>query len=239
MPDGEHGTGDRSQRILCKVRGCKARCKAGVLHADLDGDCTALGSVEAKELCAAITQCIAEQVVADDNGEDQKAAGHDAVRICGDNCCDDHDDCGGRDQRKNLDGLIRVLSEEVVHDKTEDDRQKNDTHDGEHHRTKVHVNGLASIQERQCRGEQRGKERRDSSHRNGQGHIAVGEVRHDVRGRAARAGADEDDTDRKFRGKTECQAQHPGKQRHDGVLQHGADDDVLRALEDDCEVMGL
>ena len=50
MPHREHSAGDGCQRILCKVGGSQRGGQTGVLHSDLDGNCTALGGIQLQQL---------------------------------------------------------------------------------------------------------------------------------------------------------------------------------------------
>ena len=75
MPHREHSTGDGCQRILCKVGSGQRSGQTGVLHTDLDGNCTALGRIQLQQLAHAKAGEVAQQVVQDDHGQDQQAAG--------------------------------------------------------------------------------------------------------------------------------------------------------------------
>ena len=62
----------------------------------LDGNCTALGGIQLQQLAHAKAGEVAQQVVQDDHGQDQQAAGHDLGGVCGHNGADDeHDGSGG------------------------------------------------------------------------------------------------------------------------------------------------
>ena len=114
MPHREHGAGDGCQRILCKVGGSQRGGQTGVLHSDLDGNCTALGGIQLQQLTHAKAGEVAQQVVQDDHGKDQQAAGHDLGGVCGHNSADDEHDGGGGDQRQHTDGILGERMEEVV-----------------------------------------------------------------------------------------------------------------------------
>ena len=77
MPHREHSAGDGCQRILCKVGSGQRGGQTGVLHTDLDGDRAALGGIQLQQLAHTEAGEVAQQVVQDDYGKDQQAAGHD------------------------------------------------------------------------------------------------------------------------------------------------------------------
>ena len=113
MPHREHSTGDGCQRILCKVSSGQRGGQTGVLHTDLDGNCTALGGIQLQQLAHAKAGEVAQQVVQDDHGQDQQTAGHDLGRVCRNNGADDEHDGGGGDQRQHTDGILGEGVEEV------------------------------------------------------------------------------------------------------------------------------
>ena len=80
--------------------------QTGVLHTDLDGNCTALGGIQLQQLAHAKAGEVAQQVVQDDYGKDQQAAGHDLGGVCRNNGADDEHDGGGGDQRQHTDGIL-------------------------------------------------------------------------------------------------------------------------------------
>ena len=114
MPHGEHSAGNGSQRILCKVCGGQTGCKAGVLHAHLDGDRAALGGVQLEQLAHAKAGEVAQHIVQDDHHKDQQTAGHDLGAVGGDHGADDQHDGGSGDQRQHADGFLGELMEEVI-----------------------------------------------------------------------------------------------------------------------------
>ena len=69
--------------------------QTGVLHPDLDGNCTALGGIQLQQLAHAKAGEVAQQVVQDDHDQDQQAAGHDLGGVCRNNGADDEHDGGG------------------------------------------------------------------------------------------------------------------------------------------------
>ena len=114
MPHREHSAGDGCQRILCKVGSGQRGGQTGVLHTDLDGDRAALGGIQLQQLAHTEAGEVAQQVVQDDYGKDQQAAGHDLGGVCRNNGADDEHDGGGGDQRQHADGVLSEGVEEVV-----------------------------------------------------------------------------------------------------------------------------
>ena len=121
MPHREHSTGDGCQRILCKMGSGQRSGQTGVLHTDLDGNCTALGGIQLQQLAHAKAGEVAQQVVQDDHGQDQQAAGHDLSGVCGHNGADDEHDGSGGDQRQHTDGILGEGVEEVIDHKAQCD----------------------------------------------------------------------------------------------------------------------
>ena len=74
MPDTEHGARNRGKRVLGKVGGGQGGCKAGVLHADFNGDSPAFASVQLKRFADRETEQVAQHVMADDHSDNQQAA---------------------------------------------------------------------------------------------------------------------------------------------------------------------
>ena len=147
MPHREHSAGDGCQRILCKVGSGQRGGKTGVLHTHLDGDCAALGGIQLQQLAHAKTGKVAKQVVQDDHGKDQQAAGHDLGGVCGHNSADDEHDGGGGDQRQHPDGVLGEGMEEVVDHKAQCDGNQHHLDDGQEHIYRVHIHALAGIQQ--------------------------------------------------------------------------------------------
>ena len=195
MPHREHSAGDGCQRILCKVGSGQRGGQTGVLHTDLDGDRAALGGIQLQQLAHAKAGEVAQQVVQDDHGKDQQAAGHDLGGVCGHNGADDEHDGSGGDQRQHADGVLGKGMEEVVDHKAQCDGHQHHLDDGQEHIYRVHIHALAGIQQ----GEQRGEEGRqhggNCGHANGQCNVALGQIGHHVRGGAAGAGTHKDDAD--------------------------------------------
>ena len=239
MPHREHSAGDGCQRILCKVGGSQRGGQTGVLHSDLDGNCTALGGIQLQQLTHAKAGEVAQQVVQDDHGKDQQAAGHDLGRVCGHNSADDEHDGGGGDQRQHTDGVLGEGMEEVVDHKTQCDGHQHHLDDGQEHIYRVHIHPLAGIQQ----GEQRGEEGRqhggNCGHADGQCNVAFGQIGHHVGGGAAGAGTHKDDADGKLGGQVEQLRQRPCQKGHQGELRNAADDHVFRAAEHYLEVLRL
>ena len=239
MPHREHSAGDGCQRILCKVGSGQRGGQTGVLHTDLDGDRAALGGIQLQQLAHTEAGEVAQQVVQDDYGKDQQAAGHDLGGVCRNNGADDEHDGGGGDQRQHADGVLSEGVEEVVDHKAQCDGHQHHLDDGQEHIYRVHIHALAGIQQ----GEQRGEEGRqhggNGGHADGQCNVALGQIGHHVRGGAAGAGAHEDDADGQLGGQVEHLGQRPCQKGHQGELRNAADDDVLRAAEHHLEVLRL
>ena len=184
MPHREHSTGDGCQRILCKVGGSQRGGQTGVLHTDLDGNCTALSGIQLQQFAHAKAGEVAQQVVQDDHGQDQQTAGHDLGRVCGHNGADDEHDGSGGDQRQHTDGILGERMEEVIDHKAQCDGNQHHLDDGQEHVHGVHLLALTGIQQSEQRGEERSQHGGNSSHANGQCNVALGQIGHHVRGGA-------------------------------------------------------
>ena len=239
MPHREHSAGDGCQRILCKVGGSQRGGQTGVLHSDLDGNCTALGGIQLQQLAHTEAGEVAQQVVQDDYGKDQQAAGHDLGGVCRNNGADDEHDGGGGDQRQHADGVLSEGVEEVVDHKAQCDGHQHYFDDGQEHIYRVHIHALAGIQQGEQGSQDGCQHGGNGSHTNGQCNIALGQIGHHVRGGAAGAGTHKDDADGQLGGQVEHHGQHPRQEGHEGELRHAAYDDVLRAAEHHLEVIGL
>ena len=239
MPHGEHSAGNGSQRILCKVCGGQTGCKAGVLHAHLDGDRAALGGVQLEQLAHAKAGEVAQQVVQDDHHKDQQTAGHDLGAVGGDHGADDQHDGGSGDQRQHTDGFLGELMEEVIDHKAQCDGHQHHLDDGHEHAHGVHVNTLASVQQGEQRSEERSQHGGNSGHANGQCNVALGKVGHHVGRGAAGAGANQDHANGQLGGQVEHLRERPCQKRHEGKLCNAADNHVLRAAEHHLEVPRL
>ena len=147
MPHREHSAGDGCQRILCKVGSSQRGGKTGVLHTYLDGDCAALGGIQLQQLAHAKTGEVAQQVVQDDHGKDQQAAGHDLSGVGRHNGADDQHDGSGGDQRQHPDGVLGEGVEEVVDHKAQCDGNQHHLDDGQEHIYRVHILSLIHISE--------------------------------------------------------------------------------------------
>ena len=237
MPHREHSAGDGCQRILCKVGSGQRGGQTGVLHTDLDGDRAALGGIQLQQLAHTEAGEVAQQVVQDDYGKDQQAAGHDLGGVCRNNGADDEHDGGGGDQRQHADGVLSEGVEEVVDHKAQCDGHQHYFDDGQEHIYRVHIHALAGIQQGQQRGEEGRQHGGNCGHANGQCNVALGQIGHHVRGGAAGAGAHKDDTDSQLSGQVEQLGQRPCQKGHQGELGNAADDHVFRAAEHYLEVL--
>ena len=239
MPHREHSAGDGCQRILCKVGSGQRGGQTGVLHTDLDGDRAALGGIQLQQLAHTEAGEVAQQVVQDDYGKDQQAAGHDLGGVCRNNSADDEHDGGGGDQRQHTDGVLGEGMEEVVDHKAQCDGNQHHLDDGQEHIYRVHIHALTGIQQGQQRGEEGRQHGGNCGHANGQCNVALGKVGHHVRGGAAGAGTHKDDADSQLGGQVEQLGQRPCQKGHQGELRNAADDHVFRAAEHYLEVLRL
>ena len=239
MPHREHSAGDGCQRILCKVGSGQRGGQTGVLHTDLDGDRAALGGIQLQQLAHTEAGEVAQQVVQDDYGKDQQAAGHDLGGVCGHNSADDEHDGSGGDQRQHTDGVLGEGMEEVVDHKAQCDGHQHHLDDGEEHVHGVHIHALTGIQQGEQGSQDGSQHGGNCGHANGQCNVALGKVGHHVRGGAAGAGTHKDDADSQLGGQVEHHGQHPCQEGHEGELCHAAYDDVLRAAEHHLEIIGL
>ena len=185
MPHREHSAGDGCQRILCKVGSGQRGGQTGVLHTDLDGDRAALGGIQLQQLAHTEAGEVAQQVVQDDYGKDQQAAGHDLGGVCRNNSADDEHDGGGGDQRQHADGVLSEGVEEVVDHKAQCDGHQHYFDDGQEHIYRVHIHALAGIQQGEQGSQDGCQHGGNGSHTNGQCNVALGQIGHHVRGGAA------------------------------------------------------
>ena len=239
MPHREHSAGDGCQRILCKVGSGQRGGQTGVLHTDLDGDRAALGGIQLQQLAHTEAGEVAQQVVQDDYGKDQQAAGHDLGGVCGHNSADDEHDGGGGDQRQHTDGVLGEGMEEVVDHKAQCDGHQHHLDDGQEHIYRVHIHALTGIQQGEQGSQDGSQHGGNGSHTNGQCNVALGQIGHHVRGGAAGAGTHKDDADGQLGGQVEQLRQRPCKEGHQGELRNAANDHILRAAEHHLEVLRL
>ena len=94
VPHGEDRSGDGRHGHVREGGAGERGCKAGVLHANLDGDCFFAGEVHLEEDGDQVAAQISEQVVKDHDGEDDEAGGQYFGAVVGDDGCDDEADGG-------------------------------------------------------------------------------------------------------------------------------------------------
>lgn len=239
MPHREHSARDGCQRILCKVGSGQRGGQTGVLHTDLDGDRAALGGIQLQQLAHTEAGEVAQQVVQDDHGKDQQAAGHDLGGVCRNNSADDEHDGGGGDQRQHADGVLSEGVEEVVDHKAQCDGHQHYFDDGQEHIYRVHIHALTGIQQGEQGSQDGCQHGGNGSHTDGQCNVALGQIGHHVRGGAAGAGTHKDDADSQLGGQVEQLRQRPCKEGHQGELRNAANDHVFRAAEHHLEVLRL
>ena len=239
MPHREHSAGDGCQRILCKVGSGQRGGQTGVLHTDLDGDRAALGGIQLQQLAHTEAGEVAQQVVQDDYGKDQQAAGHDLGGVCRNNGADDEHDGGGGDQRQHADGVLSEGVEEVVDHKAQCDGHQHYFDDGQEHIYRIHIHALAGIQQGEQGSQDGCQHGGNGSHTNGQCNVALGKVGHHVGRGAAGAGANQDHANGQLGGQVEHLRERPCQKRHEGELCNAAHDHILRAAEHHLEVPRL
>ena len=171
-----------------------------------------------------------------DDEHDQCARLHDALRADSDDAADNQDDGHDGDQRQELDVLLYDIAEQRVDEDAADNRHDDDLDDRHHHSREGDVNPGTREPPSQERRDDRCEDCRRHRHRDGQRNIAARQIRHDVRRCAARAGADEDDACGELWRQAKALGEQPRKARHDRELGQGADEDILRALEDQAEI---
>ncbi len=239
MPYGEDRAGNHSQRHCCESGLGKADSQTGILHTNFDGDGTTLRGVKFKQLCAAVTQCVAAQVMKDDDNKYDLGCTQDGLVACRYNGCHDQNDGRGGNQRKHIcDGLTELL-EEVVDQNADYDGNQDYLDDADEHGQQIHIYRGTGIELGQKRGQERSQDRGYSGHTYRQGHITMGHIGHHVGRRTAGAGTDQDDTDCKFRRQLEDLGQNKGQKRHDGELKYSTNGHILGSLEDVGEIRGL
>ena len=239
MPHGEDRPRDGGHGHVRESRAGEGGCEAGVLHANLDGDCFFAREVHLEEDGDQVAAQISEQVVKNHDGEDDEAGGQYFGTVVGDDGCYDEADGGHRDSGQEVRDLLGVFAEEFVDQEAEADGDQDDLDDGQEHGLHVNADGGAQVEVGE-RGRQEGREQGvDAGHAYGQGCVAAGQVGDDVAGGASGAGSDQDYADEQFVAEAEDFAEAESQQGHDHKLGHAAGDDVLGLFEYDCEISQL
>ena len=212
MPHGEDRPRDGRHGHVRESRAGEGGCKAGVLHANLDGDCFFAREVHLEEDGDQVAAQVSEQVVQDHDGEDDEAGGQYFGTVVGDDGCYDEADGGHRDSGQEVRDLLGVFAEEFVDQEAEADGDQDDLDDGQEHGLHVNADGGAQVEVGE-RGRQEGREQGvDAGHAYGQGCVAA---------------------------EAEDFAEAESQQGHDHKLGHAAGDDVLGLFEYDCEISQL
>ncbi len=239
MPYTEYSSRDRSQRVLREMGRGKGCGKAGVLHADFDGDRAAFGNIQLQHLSDEIAKGVAQQVVEHYHCNDQQAGSQELRGVGGYYGCDNGYDGYGGDQRKDLHDFFCRFLKEMVDDKAGQDRHDHDFHDGKEHTHHIDIDTGAGVYVSQQRGQERRQDGGYRGHSYRQRHVAFGKVRHYIGRSTARAGSHQDNADGQLRRQAERLGQQEGKQRHHRELRDTADHHVLGTAEDNFEIMGF
>ena len=139
--------------------GCKRSCQSGVLHTDLNGDCTAFALIQFQNFSYAIANRVTKYIMKNDYTDDQKAGSHDLCGVCGYNSCYNRYNRSGGDQRKDFYYCLGKFRKEMVDDKSKQDRYNHDFNDGYEHAHYIHIYRLSCIQLGQQWSQERSKNR--------------------------------------------------------------------------------
>ena len=152
---------------------------------------------------------------------------------------DEHDEGDGQRRHGGQVGrhTFCELRPESLHDESRHDGQDDHPEDAQQHAHHIHIDTLACQSPGQQGCQQRSQQGGNTCHSHRERQITFRQISNDIRGRATRTAAHEHHAHSQRLVKLECFCQSPCQQRHDGELRHTADDDVLRATEDNLEVL--
>ena len=236
MPNAKNRAGNSGHRERRKGGGSEACRKAGVLHSNFDGKSLCLGHVKAQKLSKAKAASVAQKVVQDYDGKDNRACRENFLRVARDDRSDnqgDRDD-GNRGQYRS--DFLRELSEELVDDKAQANRNDDDLYDRKEHRDDVNMDAFLEQQVSDGGSEERSEQSVYACHSDRKSDVALGKISDYVAGGSAGTSSDKNDAGQKPNLKAKDFSQGKGQKRHDGELGKAADDDVLWAGKDKREV---
>ena len=239
---GHHA--NRSLRVcrhvfrVCKEGRRKHGRHARVLHAHLDSDGALLGRIELENPPDGIAQHVAEPVVEEHHRkhkEQQREPVREQVRT------HRHDDAAHNQCKANhaYRGHIRtyflehrVLAQEIVANKANQNRRNRHIQDIQEHPLRVHVNARIGKPQHQQRSHEGRKQGRNHRHAHRVGHVTLGQEAHHVARDATRAAAHENDAHGKVGVQPKNLGEREGHQGHDGVLRAGTQQNVERLLHE-------
>ena len=129
VPCTEDGTGDAGHGQGCKVCFGQARCQAGILHADFDGQGDHFLPAHAAEMADKESQGIAQAVVQDDDQQDDARTVEDSIAAGSDDAGDEEGNSQGRNSRQVIRSRISQLRQEALDDEAQSDGDDDDLQD--------------------------------------------------------------------------------------------------------------
>ena len=130
-----------------------------------------------------------------------------------------------------------ALAEEVVAGETDHNRENGHVKDVEEHADGVHFDARVGKPKDQKRSHERGEKRTCHCHAHGICHVAFSQETHDVARNATWAATDENNADSQIRVKSKNLCECKCDERHDGVLRHGAEENVGGAFHQVADVV--
>lgn len=149
---------------------------------------------------------------------------------------DDGRDGHYRNRRENPDQGFQAVTQQVAQDEAVQQREDHDPEYRADHGPEIDGHPLPGQKFHQRRGGQGGEERGGQGHDDGQGHVCPREIGDDVGGRARRAASDQDDAQGRFGWQVKHQADGPGDERHEQVLESHAHSDRAPLPAHACEI---
>ena len=247
--DGTRNHANRSLRVGRHVLGIReeGRRKYGrharILHTNLDSDGALLCGIELEDAPDGIAQHVAEPVVEEHHRkhqEEQRESVREQVRA------HRHDDTAHNQRKANHANRRhirahflehRILAQEVVAGKANQNRRNRHVQDIQEHPLRVHVNARIGKPQHQQRSHEGRKQGRYHRHAHGIRHVPFGKETHHVAGDATRAATHENDAHGKVRVQPENLGEGKGHQGHDGVLRAGTQQNVERLLHEVLHVI--
>ena len=247
--DGTRNHANRSLRVCRHVLGIREERRrkhgrhARILHTHLDSDGAFFCGIELEDAPDGIAQHVAEPVVEEHyrkHQEEQRESVREQVRA------NRHDNTTHNQRKANHAdrGHVRahflehrILAQEVVAGKANQDRRNRHVQDIQEHSLRVHVDARIGKPQHQQRSHEGRKQGRDHRHAHRVGHVTLGQEAHHVARDATRAAAHENDAHGKVRVQPENLGEGEGHQGHDGVLRAGAQQNVERLLHEVLHVV--
>ena len=236
--DGARHNAEGRFRVECEVFRVREECAgedgchACILHADFDGNGALLGGVELEQTTDAVaehvTKAVMQKYYSEDECDKTKTVreklwshGHDDSAY---DQCETDNAYGGHVCLEFLEAC--TLAEEVVAGEADCNRENRHVKDVEEHADGVHFDARVSKPKDQKRGHERSEKCACHGHAHGVGHVAFCQKAHDVARNATWAATDKDNADSQIRVKSKELSERECNERHDGVLCHGAKENV-------------